>query len=78
LTENVVRETTVNGKTVGRVIRRLRDERGIGLRELAGQAKIAPGYLSRLERRQQKNPSLDVLVRIARALDVPVSRLLGE
>jgi XRE family transcriptional regulator of biofilm formation len=48
------------------------------LRELARRAEIAHPYLSNLEREKQKNPSLDVLTRIARALDVPVSRLLGE
>jgi transcriptional regulator with XRE-family HTH domain len=46
-------------------------------RELAGKAKITPGYIAQLEMGQKKNPSLVVLQRIAKALGVPVTELLG-
>jgi XRE family transcriptional regulator of biofilm formation len=68
----------VKKRRVGHMIRALRERQGMTLRELARRAEIAHPYLSNLEREKQKNPSLDVLTRIARALDVPVSRLLGE
>jgi transcriptional regulator with XRE-family HTH domain len=48
----------------------------IGLRELARKAKVPPGYLAELEAGKKRNPSLDVLKRLARALGVPVTELL--
>ena len=48
----------------------------MGLRELARKAKVPPGYLAELEAGKKKNPSLDVLKRLARALGVPVTDLL--
>lgn len=49
----------------------------MGLRELAAKAKVPPGYLAELESGRKKNPSLDVLKRLARALGVPVTELLS-
>jgi transcriptional regulator with XRE-family HTH domain len=60
----------------GRVLKRLRMEEDIGLRQLAAKAKVPPGYLAELESGKKKNPSLDVLRRLARALGVPVAELL--
>jgi transcriptional regulator with XRE-family HTH domain len=48
----------------------------MGLRELARKAKVPPGYLAELEAGKKRNPSLDVLKRLARALGVPVTELL--
>ena len=48
----------------------------MGLRELAAKAKVPPGYLAELEAGKKKNPSLDVLKRLAGALGVPVAELL--
>ena len=61
----------------GRVVKALRTSNDMTLRELAARAKIPPGYLSELEAGKKKNPSLDVLERLARALGVPVGQLLG-
>lgn len=47
-----------------------------GLREGPLCAKVPPGYLAELEAGKKKNPSLDVLKRLARALGVPVGELL--
>jgi transcriptional regulator with XRE-family HTH domain len=58
------------------VLKTLRMSKDMGLRELAKKAKIPPGYLAELEAGKKKNPSLDVLKRIARALGVPVTELL--
>jgi transcriptional regulator with XRE-family HTH domain len=60
----------------GRVLRTLRTAKEMGLRELADKAKVPPGYLAELESGKKKNPSLDVLKRLARALGVPVTELL--
>ena len=45
--------------------------------ELAKRAKVSRGYLAALEAGHRKNPSIAVLERIAKALGVPVGKLLG-
>ena len=62
---------------LGTVIKALRESKGMSQVELASKAKIARPYLIRLESGQQRNPSLDVLRRLAKALGVPVTELLG-
>lgn len=59
------------------MIRALRKERELGLRELAKSAKMPAGYLAELEAGKKKNPSLSVLRKLAKALGVPVTELLG-
>jgi transcriptional regulator with XRE-family HTH domain len=59
------------------MLRTLRQERGWGVRELAERAHVPPGYISELENGKKANPGLDVLRRLARALGVPVTELLG-
>ena len=59
-----------------RVLRALRKGKGLGLRELAKDADVPPGYLAELETGKKRNPSLDVLKRLAKALDVPLPELL--
>lgn len=62
---------------LGAVIRTLRDAKGFSQVELAKRAKVARPYLVRLESGQQRNPSLAVLKRLAKALGVPVTALLS-
>lgn len=50
--------------------------RGIGLNEFARAARVSPGYLSQLESGQRDNPSVEVLQRLAQALDVTVQYLV--
>ena len=61
---------------LGTVIRTLREAKGLSQVELAKRAKLARPYLIRLESGQQKNPSLVLLKRLAKALGVPVTQLL--
>ena len=58
-------------------LRALRQERGLTLDALAQLAALDKSYLSRLER-GLKAPSIDTLLRLAQALDVPVAELFGE
>jgi transcriptional regulator with XRE-family HTH domain len=44
--------------------------------ELAKKANVTDAYISQLETGKRKNPSLEVLKRIARALGVPVTERL--
>jgi len=56
-------------------IKRLRDERGLTQEQLAHKAQISLGYLGRLETGRH-DPKLSTLLKIAKALGVPVTELL--
>ncbi len=62
---------------VGRNIRRLRVAAGITQEMLAVDAKLEAAHVSRIER-GLGNPTLDVLSRIAKALDVEVEALIAR
>ena len=63
-------------KGLDRVIRELREKKGLTQEELAFKAKVTPGYVAQLELGLRKNPSLDVVRRLARALGVRLGELL--
>lgn len=56
-------------------ITKLRAKRNMSKRELAERAGISYGYLWRLEAARQ-DPTLTVLEKLAKALKVPIGRLL--
>jgi transcriptional regulator with XRE-family HTH domain len=64
-------------KRLDQVIRELREKKGLTQEELAFKAKVTPGYVAQLELGIRKNPSLDVVRRLARALGVRLGELLG-
>jgi transcriptional regulator with XRE-family HTH domain len=57
-------------------MRDLRDRAKLTQEELAKRAKVSRSYLAALEAGHRKNPSIDTLKRLARALGVPVTELL--
>ena len=61
---------------VGPRLRRVRNQRGITLTELAAATGISKSTLSRLEAGQRK-PSLELLLPIAQAHQVPLDELVG-
>ena len=63
-------------KKLGMTIKRLRDDRNLTQADLARKAKVHRVYVAQIEART-KTPSLAVLERIAKALRVPVTELLG-
>ena len=63
-------------RRLGTVLRQLREDRKLTQEQLAKRAKITRSHLSLLEAGHRKNPSLDVLKRLARALDCDVTALL--
>jgi transcriptional regulator with XRE-family HTH domain len=69
-------------ETIGQRIRRFREERDLTPSALAEKAGVAKSYLSALEhdedRANQRRPSADTLYRIAEALGVAMSDLLGK
>lgn len=61
---------------IGKNITELRNKRGYTLSELAELANVSKSYLSNIERSINKNPSLDVMKRIAAVLQVDLLTLL--
>ncbi len=62
---------------IGDVLRDLRLQKGHTLRQVAGRASVALGYLSEVER-GQKEASSEILASVAEALDVPISVIMRE
>ena len=61
---------------MGDVLRRLREAKGLTQTELAKRAKITDEYVSMLESGAKRNPSFEVLKRLAKALGISVGELL--
>lgn len=62
---------------IGDVLRDFRLQKGHTLRQVAGRASVALGYLSEVER-GQKEASSEILAAVADALDVPISTIMRE
>ncbi len=62
---------------LGALLRRRRQEAERSLTELADAADLSPAYLSEVER-GLKDVSMERLLAIAKALEVPVARSLGS
>ena len=62
---------------IGDVLRDFRQQKGHTLRQVAGRASVALGYLSEVER-GQKEASSEILASVADALDVPISTIMRE
>ncbi|RFU64756.1 helix-turn-helix domain-containing protein [Peribacillus glennii] len=61
---------------IGKKIAEIRKKRGYSLSELAKMAKVSKSYLSNIERGLNKNPSLQVMIRIAAVLEIDLVTLL--
>jgi transcriptional regulator with XRE-family HTH domain len=64
-------------REIGDVLRELRLQKRHTLRQVAGRASVALGYLSEIER-GQKEASSEILLAIAEALDVPISQIMRD
>ncbi len=54
---------------IGKRIKELRKLKGLSQEQLSEKAEITPNYLSRIERGTE-NPTLDMLIKLAIALDI--------
>ncbi|MCA1021025.1 MULTISPECIES: helix-turn-helix domain-containing protein [Halobacillus] len=61
---------------IGEKIRVLRTGRGLSVNEFAKRSGVSKSYISNIERGVQKNPSLIVMGKLARTLEVPLEELL--
>jgi transcriptional regulator with XRE-family HTH domain len=64
-------------RVLGDVLRRLRLERGLTMRQVSADARVSLGYISEIER-GQKEASSELLGSLCSALDVPLSEVLSE
>ncbi len=71
------RVTTMVDEELGQRLKRQRARSGLSLADLAESTGISKTYLVRLESDVAANPSLDVLRRIAQAMDTTVADLVG-
>jgi transcriptional regulator with XRE-family HTH domain len=62
---------------IGPRLRHIRLEKGFTVEALAAAAGLDKGFVSRLER-GTKRPSVETVLRLSAALDVPVGQLFGE
>jgi transcriptional regulator with XRE-family HTH domain len=59
------------------MLKRLRRARRLTQEELAKRARVSQPYLSQLEAGEKANPGAAIVKRLAKALGVPVTELLG-
>jgi HTH-type transcriptional regulator, competence development regulator len=61
----------------GAYIRRVREEREFGLREMAKKIGVSPTYLSKVERDEFPPPAEDKVCKIAEIFEIDVDELLA-
>lgn len=64
--------------TFGKLLRSLRNEAGVGLRELARLIGKSPGYISDVELDNVSPPSEEIIVNISKALSTDKKVLLSK
>ncbi|MDU1584872.1 MAG: helix-turn-helix transcriptional regulator [Clostridium sp.] len=60
----------------GKNIRKIREEKGYGLNELSRISGVNASYISALERDEKKNPSVEILTKLANSLEVNVDEIM--
>ncbi|MGG7059880.1 helix-turn-helix domain-containing protein [Clostridium tertium] len=63
---------------VGSRIAEIRNRKGISLSKLSRESGVSKGYLSELENGIKENPNIEILDKIAKALDISVSDLFEQ
>lgn len=67
----------LNSKTVGKVIKRIREEKGLSQEVVSGLADIGRTHLSAIECGTRK-PTMETFFKIATAMDIEPSSLLKQ
>ena len=67
----------MTASAMGRRVKRLRTAKGMSQRTLATKAKVTQGLIHQLETGMIQDVRSQVVVRLAKALGVPVTELLG-
>ncbi len=66
-----------NNQNLSKNIKRLRETKGLSQEKLARLADVANNTLIKMETGKNKNPTLETLKKVAKALDVTVDSLLN-
>jgi transcriptional regulator with XRE-family HTH domain len=64
-------------RTLAMKLKILRTQHGLSQAAVAKQVKVTQAYIAMLESGAFRNPTLDVLKKLAKALKVPVGELVG-
>lgn len=64
--------------TIGKNIKKLREQKGISQDRLSKLADISLNTISKLELEESPNPTIETLQKIAKALEVEVDNLLKK
>lgn len=64
------------GRRFGQRVRHFRQNRGLSMRELAERVAVTYGYVRAIETGHKRVPPIEVVERIARALDVSMTDLI--
>ena len=64
-------------KRFGKMLKQRREEKNLTQAALAEKVGVSQTYIAKLESGDKKNPTLDLLKKIAKHLGVPVTELLG-
>lgn len=59
-------------------LKKYRHEKGLGVNELGRRVGVSGAYISALEMGKKQNPSLEIIEKIATALDIPSSFLTSN
>lgn len=63
--------------TIGDNIKRIADQRGITIYRIAKDGKISNSYMSEIISNKRKNPSIDIIKKIATVLNVTIDELVS-
>jgi len=69
---------TNNELMIPRNMRRVMDSRGLSAQRLSYRAEVSAARISDILRGKTRNPGVEVMCRIARALDVTLDDLVGD
>lgn len=62
---------------IGVNIKKYRMAKGMTLTELAERSNVSKSYLNNLERNKKNNPSINVLFRLSKELNVDIYQIIG-
>lgn len=78
MSKQVTGDTAMSGEKFGAFIRRRREDKEIGLREMAKMIGVSPTYLSKVERDEFPPPAEDKVKAIAKIIECDTDGLLAR
>lgn len=64
--------------TFGEKLKQIRESKGLGVNQLALKSGVNASQISRFENGKRKDPQMDTVKKLAKALDVSISELSGN